>query len=96
MESLLKDARFERFSGVFKNRAELAPIMRERFLERSTDDWWQSFRKAGIWPAPFEVDGWRGARSVGSEYGEHTDEILRELDYSDDELVELRVENAIW
>jgi formyl-CoA transferase len=47
-------------------------------------------------PAPYEVDGWRGSRGVAAEYGEHTDEVLRELGYDDDDLLELRVRSAIW
>lgn len=128
LENLVDDPRFSPFANVFKNRAELAQILGDRMRERTTDEWWQAFRKAGIWaapvnrvedlatdenvlaneylvpfpdgfvgtPAPYEVDGWRGARTVAAEYGEHTDEILKELDYRDEDLVELRVESAIW
>jgi len=47
-------------------------------------------------PAPFEVGGYRGARTVGAHYGEHTDEVLHELGLTDDEIVELRIADAAW
>jgi len=47
-------------------------------------------------PAPFEIDGYRGARGLAAEYSEHTDEILSELGYSEDEIVVLRADSAIW
>ena len=47
-------------------------------------------------PAPYEVDGWRGSRGVAAEHGEHTDEVLRELGYDDDGLLELRARSTIW
>ncbi len=47
-------------------------------------------------PAPFEVDGWRGSRGLAADYGQHTDEVLQELGYGDEDLLELRVEKAIW
>jgi crotonobetainyl-CoA:carnitine CoA-transferase CaiB-like acyl-CoA transferase len=47
-------------------------------------------------PAPFEVGGWRGARTVAADYGEHTDAILTELGYGEEQLIELRVAEAIW
>ena len=46
-------------------------------------------------PAPFEVDDWRGGRRLTAAYGEHTDEILAELGYATDELIDLRAEGAI-
>jgi crotonobetainyl-CoA:carnitine CoA-transferase CaiB-like acyl-CoA transferase len=45
---------------------------------------------------PFEVNGWQGERGVAASYSEHTDEILAELGYSDDERAELRVSGTIW
>ena len=47
-------------------------------------------------PALFEVDGYRGARGAAASYGEHTDEVLAELGYSDDEIIDLRVAGAVW
>jgi crotonobetainyl-CoA:carnitine CoA-transferase CaiB-like acyl-CoA transferase len=47
-------------------------------------------------PAPFEVNGWRGARTVAGSYSEHTDEVLTELGLSDEEILELRTEGTIW
>jgi CoA:oxalate CoA-transferase len=47
-------------------------------------------------PSPFDVDDWRGARSVAADYGEHTDAILAELGYTVDEVVDLRVAGTIW
>jgi crotonobetainyl-CoA:carnitine CoA-transferase CaiB-like acyl-CoA transferase len=47
-------------------------------------------------PSPFDVDGWRGARSVAAGYGEHSDAILAELGYTADEVTDLRVAGAVW
>jgi crotonobetainyl-CoA:carnitine CoA-transferase CaiB-like acyl-CoA transferase len=47
-------------------------------------------------PAPFEVDGFKGVRGLAASYGEHSDEILSELGYSDEEIVDLRLKEAIW
>ena len=47
-------------------------------------------------PAPFEVGDWRGARSTAARYGEHTDEVLSELGYNDEDRLNLRVASAIW
>ena len=47
-------------------------------------------------PAPFDVDGWRGARGNAAEYAEHTDQLLAELGYDDDRILELKAEGAIW
>jgi crotonobetainyl-CoA:carnitine CoA-transferase CaiB-like acyl-CoA transferase len=46
--------------------------------------------------APFEVGEWRGHRATAAEYGEHTDEILAELGFDEEELVDLRVAGAVW
>jgi len=126
--ALLHDERFDRFGRVLKNADALVPILRDRFRQRTTDDWWSTLREAGVWtgpvnkvedlaqdpnviandylvtfpdgfvgpPAPYEVDGWPGARSVAAEYGQHTDEVLRELGYDARDLIELRTAQAIW
>ncbi|MDH4144729.1 MAG: CoA transferase [Acidimicrobiia bacterium] len=47
-------------------------------------------------PAPFEVNGWTGGRTVAAGYGEHTDEILAELGYDEDQRIGLRVGGTIW
>jgi len=47
-------------------------------------------------PAPFEVDGFKGARTVGAHYGADTDAVLAELGYDDEQVVELRVAGAVW
>ena len=47
-------------------------------------------------PAPFDVDDWRGARGLAAEYAEHTDEILAELGYDDERVLELKAAGAIW
>lgn len=47
-------------------------------------------------PVPFEVDDFRGMRGTAADYSEHTDEILAELGYGDDEILALRAASAIW
>ena len=47
-------------------------------------------------PTPFEVDDWRGARGSAAGYGEHTDEVLDELGYGNEEILALRAAGAIW
>ncbi len=47
-------------------------------------------------PAVFDVDEFRGVRGGTADYGEHTDEILAELGYSDEQIVELRIADAVW
>jgi len=47
-------------------------------------------------PAPFEVDGFRGVRGRAADYGEHSEAVLRELGYSDEEIVQLRLDEAVW
>jgi crotonobetainyl-CoA:carnitine CoA-transferase CaiB-like acyl-CoA transferase len=47
-------------------------------------------------PSPFDVDDWRGARSVAAAYGEHTDAVLAELGYTDEQVTDLRVVGAVW
>ncbi len=47
-------------------------------------------------PVVFDVDDYRGARGTAADYGEHTDEILAELGYSDDDVLDLRVAGAVW
>jgi crotonobetainyl-CoA:carnitine CoA-transferase CaiB-like acyl-CoA transferase len=47
-------------------------------------------------PLPFEVDGFRGVRGLAASYGEHSDEILAELGYTDEEILQLRLDQAIW
>lgn len=47
-------------------------------------------------PVVFDVDDYRGARGGAADYGEHTDEILAELGYSDDDVLDLRVAGAVW
>ena len=47
-------------------------------------------------PAPFDVDDWRGARGLAADYSEHTDQILDELGYDDDSILDLRTQGAVW
>jgi len=47
-------------------------------------------------PAMFDVDEFRGVRGGTADYGEHTDEILAELDYDDEQILELKIANAVW
>jgi crotonobetainyl-CoA:carnitine CoA-transferase CaiB-like acyl-CoA transferase len=47
-------------------------------------------------PAPFEVDGFQGVRGLAAAYGEHSDAVLAELGYTDEEIIELRLQEAIW
>ena len=46
--------------------------------------------------AMFEVDEFRGARGGTADYGEHTDEILAELGYDDEQVLDLKAANAVW
>lgn len=47
-------------------------------------------------PVPFEVDGFLGVRGLAAEYGEHTDEVLAELGYDDEERLQLRIDGTVW
>ncbi|MDG2113584.1 MAG: CoA transferase, partial [Actinomycetota bacterium] len=47
-------------------------------------------------PVPFEVDGYKGARGLAADYGQHTDEVLAELGYDDDEVLQLKIDGAVW
>jgi crotonobetainyl-CoA:carnitine CoA-transferase CaiB-like acyl-CoA transferase len=47
-------------------------------------------------PSPFDVDGWRGARGLAADYGEHTDEVLTELGYAAEQILQLKAEGAVW
>ena len=47
-------------------------------------------------PVPYEVDGFRGVRGLAAAYGEHTDEVLAQLGFDEDEIVELKVAGAVW
>ena len=47
-------------------------------------------------PAMFDVDEFRGMRGGTADYGEHTDEILAELGYSDEQILELKIADAVW
>jgi hypothetical protein len=35
-------------------------------------------------------------RGLAAAYGEHSEEVLSELGYTEDEIVELRLKEAIW
>ena len=128
LEHLLEDPRFARFEDIEPNKAALAAIFDTAFPQRTTADWCNHLREAGVWcspvnrvedlpkdpqvleneylatfpdgfvatPAPFEVNGWTGARSVAADYSEHTDEILNELGYDEDQRTELRIAGTIW
>lgn len=47
-------------------------------------------------PVPFDVDAFTGTRGVASAYGEDTDAVLGALGYDEEQLIELRLANAIW
>ncbi|MCC6437315.1 MAG: CoA transferase [Acidimicrobiales bacterium] len=47
-------------------------------------------------PVPFDIDAFNGTRGVASGYGEDTDAVLGELGYTEEQLIELRVADAIW
>jgi crotonobetainyl-CoA:carnitine CoA-transferase CaiB-like acyl-CoA transferase len=47
-------------------------------------------------PTPFEVNGWQGARTIAADYNEHTDAILDDLGYDEEQRVRLRTEGTIW
>lgn len=46
--------------------------------------------------APFEVDDWTGARGSAASYGQHTDDVLGELGYNEDEILSLKATDTIW
>ena len=45
---------------------------------------------------PFEVDGWRPFHAEAAAYGQHTDEVLRELGLTEVEVLQARVDGAVW
>ena len=47
-------------------------------------------------PLPFEVGDWPGARGLAAEYAQHTDDVLGELGYDDDQILELKAAGAVW
>lgn len=47
-------------------------------------------------PSPFDVDDFRGARGNTADYAEHSDEVLAELGYSSDDIIQLKVDGAVW
>lgn len=47
-------------------------------------------------PGLVDVDEWRGARGLAADYGEHTDDVLAELGYDDDQILQLKAEGAVW
>lgn len=47
-------------------------------------------------PVPFDVDGWHPFHHVAAAYGEHTDEVLAELGLTPDEVMQARIDGAIW
>jgi crotonobetainyl-CoA:carnitine CoA-transferase CaiB-like acyl-CoA transferase len=127
VEHLLDDERFE-FARLEGNRAALVPYLEDAFAQRTTADWHQALRAAGVWcspvnrledlpgneqvlannylvqfpdgfvatPVPFEVNGWQGARGTAAGYNAHTDQILDELGYDDDQRTELRAQSVVW
>ncbi len=47
-------------------------------------------------PALFDVDGYKGARGLAADYAQHTDEVLGELGYDDEQILQLKVDGAAW
>ena len=47
-------------------------------------------------PAVFDVDEFRGVRGSTADYGEHTHEILAELGYDDEQILNLKAANTVW
>lgn len=45
---------------------------------------------------PFEVGDYRPTEATAAGYGENTDEVLKELGYSAEEIMKLRIVGAIW
>ncbi len=52
LEHLLEDERFATFEQVVRNRAEVRPILAERFAQRGAREWWADLRAAGVWSSP--------------------------------------------
>jgi crotonobetainyl-CoA:carnitine CoA-transferase CaiB-like acyl-CoA transferase len=81
--------------------AWVAPVNRLEDLARDenilANDYLTTFDDGFVGPpAPFEVDGFQGVRGLAAAYGEHSDAVLSELGYSEDEITELRIQEAIW
>lgn len=47
-------------------------------------------------PTLFEVDGFRGVRGLAADYGQHTDEVLGELGYDNDQILDMKASSAAW
>jgi crotonobetainyl-CoA:carnitine CoA-transferase CaiB-like acyl-CoA transferase len=47
-------------------------------------------------PSPFDVDDWKGARGLAAGYSEHSDEVLAELGYDEEAVLEMRAQGAVW
>ncbi|MFT7647857.1 MAG: crotonobetainyl-CoA:carnitine CoA-transferase CaiB-like acyl-CoA transferase [Candidatus Poriferisodalaceae bacterium] len=47
-------------------------------------------------PALFEVDGHLGERGQVASYGEHTDKVLTELGYGEKQILDMRIDRAVW
>lgn len=47
-------------------------------------------------PVPFVIDDFTGTRRAAAAYGADTDDVLGELGYDEDQLIDLRLSNAIW
>jgi formyl-CoA transferase len=52
LEALEHDERFATFAARHQNRTALIEILRQRFAERPTEQWWGLLREAGVWVAP--------------------------------------------
>jgi len=81
--------------------AWVAPVNRLEDLARDenilANDYLTTFDDGFVGPpAPFEVDGFQGVRGLAAAYGEHSDAILAELGYTEEEIIDLHVKEAVW
>ncbi|MEL7159066.1 MAG: CoA transferase, partial [Actinomycetota bacterium] len=64
-------------------------VLANDYLVRFDDGWLGP-------PTPFDVDHFKGERGAAAAYAEHTDEVLADLGYDEDAIVQLKAAGAVW